>query len=155
MKKTWITATALVLLFACLPILAQTSSQAPVTSKALARMILAQPGATASCAAQPSRVLLAARIGGTKSLCSATAYCYPGSVTCHDYTNPANCTAVDRSCPEEQGHVTCNGVTTWCPTACPCDSGGPQEMACCRCAQTSDCWDCMFCALGYFIPDGC
>lgn len=152
MKKASIT--ALIFLFVSLPVVAQTSSRAPVASKPFARMTLAQPAG--SCAAQPSRALSGVtRMAGGKSLCSATANCYPGTVTCHDYTNPANCTAVDRSCPEEQGHVTCNGVTTWCPTACPCDSGGPREFACCQCAQTSDCWDCMYCQYGYFIPDFC
>src|SRR5262245_21350878 len=59
--------------------------------------------------------------GGTKALCSATANCASGTVYCEDNTNPANCTGVDRNCSVgEPGHVTCDGATTWCPTACPC-----------------------------------
>jgi hypothetical protein len=59
------------------------------------------------------------RIGMEKALCSATASCGDGTtVYCESNTSATSCSAADRNCPE-QGHVTCNGVTTWCSTPCP------------------------------------
>ncbi|HSS52332.1 MAG TPA: hypothetical protein VLX28_25600 [Thermoanaerobaculia bacterium] len=70
-----------------------------------------------------------------KSLCTATANCFPGTVTCSSNTSVSSCSAADRNCNVERGHVTCDGSTTWCPTACPgcppdwctedCDSSCP------------------------------
>src|ERR1700681_2011382 len=55
----------------------------------------------------------------TKSLCTATAQCFPGTVTCSSNTSISSCSAADRNCNVgEQGHVTCDGHTTWCPAAC-------------------------------------
>ncbi len=60
------------------------------------------------------------------SLCSATASCGsdPG-LYCEDNIDPANCTGVDRNCSVgQQGYVSCNGVTTWCPNDCDgCPAG--------------------------------
>lgn len=57
------------------------------------------------------------RPGLEKALCSASASCHDGStVSCE---GNSSCSTVDSQCPwGEQGHVTCDGVTTWCP-ACP------------------------------------
>jgi len=58
-----------------------------------------------------------------KSLCTATANCWNGgTVSCSSNTSTSSCSAVDGDCNVgEQGHVTCDGVTTACPTACPFD----------------------------------
>jgi hypothetical protein len=53
-----------------------------------------------------------------KSLCTATANCSGGgTVTCSSNVSTSSCSAADYSCPEV-GHVTCDGVTTWCPGTC-------------------------------------
>lgn len=58
-----------------------------------------------------------------KSACTATAYCGSGiNINCNGSTS---CLPVDRNCAiGQQGKVTCDGVTTWCPTTCAayCDS---------------------------------
>ena len=56
----------------------------------------------------------------TKATCIAS--CGSTSVTC-SYTPPATCVAVDRNCPSTQGYVSCNGVTTYCPTCGVCTDG--------------------------------
>jgi hypothetical protein len=57
---------------------------------------------------------------GQKALCSATASCGDGTtVYCESNTSVTSCSSADRNCPGERGHVTCNGVTTSCSTACP------------------------------------
>lgn len=49
--------------------------------------------------------------------CSATAGCQNGSsVSCS--SSSGTCVAIDAACPTQQGYVTCNGATTYCP-ACP------------------------------------
>jgi hypothetical protein len=60
---------------------------------------------------------------GAKSLCTATANCWNGgTVSCSSNTSVTSCSAADGNCSVgERGHVTCDGVTTWCPTACPVD----------------------------------
>lgn len=96
---------------------------APVLSDA-DRAFIASLAAPAGTPATPVLVAKRPRLGGMeKSLCSATATCESGTVSCEDNTNPANCTGVDRNCSVgEKGHVTCDGVTTWCPTdCCPAD----------------------------------
>lgn len=57
------------------------------------------------------------RTGGEKSQCSAQATCRDNStVSCQ---GNSSCSAVDSQCPwGEGGHVTCDGVTTWC-IPCP------------------------------------
>jgi hypothetical protein len=57
---------------------------------------------------------------GEKALCTATANCGDGTtVYCESDTSTTSCSAADRNCPGERGHVTCNGVTTWCAEECP------------------------------------
>src|SRR4051794_21589630 len=53
---------------------------------------------------------------GPKATCTANCW-NGGTVTC----TAASCTAVNGSCPGEPGHVTCDGVTTWCSAVCPTD----------------------------------
>ncbi len=60
--------------------------------------------------------------GWEKALCGATAACGGGvTVSCTSNSAVTSCSAADRNCPE-QGHVTCDGVTTWCPGTCPCSA---------------------------------
>jgi hypothetical protein len=152
MKRPWIVAPVLIMIW--VSGFAEAPSQAPLTSSSLAK-ILAQAGVTGSCAMPQGEVLFAAT--GAKSVCSASANCASGTVSCYDNTNPADCHGFDRSCPGEQGHVTCEGVTTWCPTQCPCEccSGTFRQQACCRCSLTSDCYDCMICDYGYAVYGIC
>ena len=57
--------------------------------------------------------------GLEKALCHAAANCASGTVSCDGNNSTASCTGVDRNCAAgERGHVTCDGVTTWCPTTC-------------------------------------
>lgn len=146
------------LLLASLTGLAETPRPASLASPALAA-ILAQPTAGGSCAALQGGVRFAATSGQTKSVCSATANCASGgTVSCQDYVNPADCHAFDHDCAfNEPGHVVCNGVASWCsPCPDPCSSAvGPRQKACCRCNLTGNCWDCDFCAHGFFTPDAC
>lgn len=60
---------------------------------------------------------------GTKALCTATASCGGGAtVSCQGNNSTTSCSATDRNCSAGQrGRVTCDGVTTLCPTPCPCD----------------------------------
>lgn len=75
-----------------------------------------------SCSLPEGEAVLEAlqRIGQEKdTTCTVTCGTYP-QVTC---TVSGTCTGVERSCPGERGHITCNGVTTYCP-ACPiCTEG--------------------------------
>jgi hypothetical protein len=54
-----------------------------------------------------------------KALCAAAASCGSYSISCSGFNSSASCTAVDRNCGiQERGHVTCDGVTTWCNEQC-------------------------------------
>ncbi len=131
MRKIWFVACAL--LFTSAGLFAQ--STAPLTSEALAA-ILGPAAGPGPCGNQQSAVLFAARrpSGGPKSLCTATAQCASGSVSCQ---GNSSCTAVDRNCSTgERGHVTCDGNTTYCPTPC---------NFCEVCAGTGDCFNCCRC----------
>jgi len=81
---------------------------------------------------------------GAKALCTATASCGSGTVYCEGYNSTASCTAVDRNCGAgQQGRVTCDGVTTLCPTPCPppsCDLDCDLERTLCQ----SECSPCPF-----------
>jgi hypothetical protein len=138
MKNAWIVACTL--LFVSVTGFAQARSAAPLESAALA-VILDQPVVTGSCATQQSGVLFAAKHPGRgleKSICSATAQCLPGTVSC---SGNSTCSAVDRNCSiGERGHVTCDGVTTSCPVCC--------ATVCCQCDQTNDCMACCRCGGG-------
>lgn len=59
-----------------------------------------------------------------KSLCAAAANCANGgTVSCSSNTSTSSCTAVDGNCSVgEPGHVTCDGVTTWCSPCFNCDT---------------------------------
>lgn len=121
---------------------------------------LTQSNAPESCPAPQGALFLATSKEEpvlNKALCSATANCASGTVSCNGNNSATSCAAYDRNCATgEQGHVTCDGVTTWCPTvACGCTTGTIRQRACCRCAQTEDCWDCYLCAHGFFSPDAC
>lgn len=140
--KAWIVACAAVLLVsaACF---AQTPSTPPLTREALA-MILSQPVPAGSPATQTSGAVLTAahsRAGLGKSSCDATAACETGTVHC---SGSSSCSSVDRNCNFGiRGSVTCDNITTQCPTACSC--GTP---LCCTCDSTGDCNACCRCAGG-------
>jgi hypothetical protein len=132
------------LLFVAIAGYAQTSSQAPLTKEALA-WFYDQPAGAGSCATQQSGLLLAARprLIRPNSLCTATAHCSTGTVFCSGNNSVTSCSAADRNCPSEQGHVTCDGSTTWCQPVCPCG-----RDVCCTCDQTGDCFACCRCSGG-------
>jgi hypothetical protein len=140
MKKAWIAAYAFLLV--SVAGFAQTPSQDPLTSAALAA-ILGEPAVTRSCAGQQSGVVFAASPLG-KSACTARATCVSGiTVSC---SGTGTCTSVDYNCAvNEPGHVTCDGVTTTCSNCC---IGTTIQRACCRCADTGDCWFCCRCGGG-------
>ncbi|HEX4959285.1 MAG TPA: hypothetical protein VF173_00505 [Thermoanaerobaculia bacterium] len=148
MKKPWIL--ACVLLLGAVAAFAQTPAQPPLTKEALAA-ILGQPAAS-SCATQPSGIRHATKrpaILTGKSLCTATANCDSGTVSCSSNVSTSSCTAVDRDCSvNEPGHVTCDGVTTVCPTQC--SSTCTDTPACCKCVQTGGCVPCCRCDGGNF-----
>ncbi|HEX4965156.1 MAG TPA: hypothetical protein VF173_30385 [Thermoanaerobaculia bacterium] len=85
-----------------------------------------------------------------KSLCTATANCGGGvTITCSSNTSVSSCSAADRNCNVERGHVTCDGMTTLCSPACP---GCPPDWC------TGDCTDVCFPCSGSLIcngPPGC
>ena len=91
----------------------------------------------ASLAAPPAPV--AKRPSGLeKALCSATATCSDGTTrNCQSNTSSSSCLAVDSNCPTQQGYVTCDGFTTWCP-ACP-PTGCCNEAAC-----AASCYPCPY-----------
>jgi hypothetical protein len=101
----------------------------------------ASPPAT-SPAVPDGAVLAAKQPLPTKSSCTASC---GGSATV-SCSGAGSCSAVDRNCgANERGHVTCNGVTTYCSASCacgsvcncsapcfssPCDSGGGYIIDC-------------------------
>lgn len=136
MRKAWIIACTL--LVVSVAGFAETPSPAPLTSEALAA-ILGEPAG--SCDPQPGQAVAAAKrpaaLGMEKALCTATANCESGTVYCEGHNSTASCTAVDRNCVAGQrGYVTCDGVTTFCPTVCD---------PCIKCAATGDCLACCRC----------
>lgn len=146
MRKVWSLTCALILV--SVVGFAQTPSAAPLPSETLAA-ILSPPAAAGptSCPPSQGKALFAATEGGgesTMSECNATANCESGTVYCEGNNN---CSAFDRSCSSERGHVTCDGVTTWCPTECP-QTCGPQCQNCETCSQTGDCFACCRCGGG-------
>jgi hypothetical protein len=150
MKKGWIVVCTCTLAFVSVAGFAQTPNVVPLTSEALAAIL--GPSAVTpapSCAALRGEPIFAAnakkpRPGGEpKSICNATASCGSGSVSC---SGNSTCWAVDRDCLNcEQGHVTCDGVTKWCSSACNCNSYFGVERWCCQCACTADCVACCRC----------
>jgi hypothetical protein len=135
MRKAFII--ACIMLFVSALGFAQTPSVAPLPSEALAA-ILGQTDSGDCAAAQPEVVLAAKRPSGQyKALCFAIAFCASGSVSCYGYNSTTSCSAWDRNCSiAERGHVTCDGVTTYCPTVCsPCELCAARGdcISCCRC----------------------
>lgn len=90
--------------------------------------------------ATPAPVPMAKRPALTgKALCTASANCANGgTVSCSGNNSATSCSAVDGNCNVgEPGHVTCDGVTTWCSDcACSCAA----ERANCA----ADCDPCPF-----------
>lgn len=81
----------------------------------------ASPGSSLPAGPQDEKVLAASM---EKALCQAS--CGSGTYVSCSYEPPSTCVAVDRNCTSNQrGYVTCNGVTTYCPTTCatPCTEG--------------------------------
>lgn len=139
MKRAWIVAFALV--FVSAVGFAQTPSPTTLSGEALAA-ILAPAAASGACAPRPEGVQLAAArpVSDLKSACTATAQCASGTVSC---SGNSTCTAQDRNCAvPTSGKVTCDGVTTWCSTAC---------TVCDQCAATGDCIKCCQCEGFSFI----
>jgi hypothetical protein len=84
-----------------------------------------------------------------KSLCTATANCGDGTmVSCSSNTSTSSCSAADHNCPEV-GHVTCDGVTTWCSNPCPCTCSYLASL----CAQ--DCYPCAVSSFSCLDPASC
>jgi hypothetical protein len=140
MRKVWTLACTLAIVSAAVGF-AQTPSVAPLSSQALAA-ILGQPAVNGSCPTAESGVVFAARrpgLGWQKD-CSASATC--GSdppVSCSYSGSGGSCSFANRNCPNQQGYVTCQGVTTWCPTECP------PSVWCQQCDATGDCFACCRC----------
>jgi hypothetical protein len=77
-----------------------------------------------------------------KALCTASVNCASGTISCESNSSTTSCSSADPNCPGEQGHVTCDGVTTWCPDACPPGCGDNfcnGEDAC-----SSECYPCPY-----------
>lgn len=98
---------------------------------------------TGSCAMRESEVRFAAV--GEKAECTASCGTY-GSMSCPAGTT--TCSAVNRDCPQ-RGYVTCNGVTTYCPSCTTQDhcyectaSGGLDCFSCCLCEGDSTVKEC-------------
>ena len=140
MKRAWILAVALI--FVSAAGLAQAPSPAPLSDEALAA-ILGSPAAGGACAPRPEGVQFAAVRPGSnvKSACTATAQCASGTISC---SGNSTCSAQDRNCAiPTNGKVTCDGVTTWCPSVC---------TVCDQCAATDDCVACCQCqGLSYIL----
>lgn len=80
------------------------------------------PGCAGSC--QEPFIQKATDMGvGALSTCSASARC--GDISYVSCSGTSTCTGVDQSCPNELGHVVCDGVTTYCPADCNCTQDCP------------------------------
>ena len=143
MKKTWIIACTL--LFVSIAGFADSPGPGPVSDEVLAA-ILGGPVAGASCATQAGgagEMRFASVVQGEKT-CTATVTCLDGSTrSCSSAST--DCLAVNPNCSTtlEQGHVTCDGVSTNCPSCCTGSTF--QENTCCRCDITNDCVTCCRC----------
>jgi hypothetical protein len=96
-----------------LPCFAQAPSATPVNLAAIL-------GLSGDGGALPQSHFLFLAGGGTAHpsdvTCTATCGTDP-SVSCT--VSSGTCTAVNRSCPGERGHVTCGMTTTYCTASCP------------------------------------
>ena len=148
MRKPWIL--ACVLLLVSVACFAQSPSPTPLSSQALQAIL--GPSADGSCGTTPSVVTVAAkrpRAGLEKALCTASANCDTGPISCSGNNSTTSCSAADRNCPGERGHVTCDGITTWCPNICPSSS------YCSQCDLTGDCFACCKCDGGFGCARKC
>ena len=147
MKRVWIVVCTCTLALVSAVGFAQTPSVALLSDEALAA-ILGPSAVSPSCAALRGEPVFAAKKPspggvGTSADCDAWANCASGTIHCHGNNT---CIAVDRDCLScEQGHVTCDGATTWCPTACNCNSYFGIQRWCCLCACNGDCISCCRC----------
>jgi hypothetical protein len=86
-----------------------------------------------------------------KALCTASANCGAGgTISCEGNNSTTSCSAADQSCSHQRGFVSCDGVTTVCPNACPCaaDFCDVKEANCdARCSGCEYNFDCN--------PDAC
>ena len=110
---------------------------APVLSAAdqafLAALAIPEAAAPTSAARRPGLI--------GKDACSATVNCGNGtSVSCSG-TTASGCTGAQRNCASgEHGHVTCNGVSTYCSNLCPCEISEQQcESTCNGCYKSFSC----------------
>lgn len=119
---------------------------APGTDRAFLAFLATFPGQTPVPMAAASKKGPSGEVGAM-SLCNASATCWDSSgLYCEDHNNPANCTGVDSNCSAwQQGYVSCNGVTTWCP-ACPdlcppgwCDGADACASSCYPCPYNYTC----------------
>jgi hypothetical protein len=135
MKKV---ALGFLLVLAALGLTTSPAMAAPTVSAADQAFLaaLAAPVAPTPAAKRPA-------IGG-KALCTASANCGPGgTISCSGNNSTTSCSATDQSCPGQRGSVTCDGVTTQCPNACPpCDSNLNCSVERSNCA--ADCSPCAF-----------
>lgn len=132
MRQAWII--ACVLLFSAAAGSGQVSDQALLPPGDF-MALLGRPAVSGSCPTPLSGVFLAS---GPVSYASCSANCqWGGTVSCPTGTNV--CSAANSSCPSEQGHVTCDGVTIWCPMCCASNDW------CCRCDVTQGCFECCRC----------
>jgi hypothetical protein len=127
------------------PVLAANPPQVAPALSAADQAFLSSLAALPGTPATPVLAAKRPRIG-PKSLCNATANCWNGgTVSCSGNSSTTSCTAVDGSCPGEPGHVTCDGVTTTCPTPCPgcgptwCTGEDACATQCDPCAYTYTC----------------
>ena len=119
--------------FVVSPLLAADSPQAARMLSAADRAFLASLGASPA-----AKSVKRPATGQEKSVCFAAANCGSYSITCSGNNSVTSCSAADRNCPE-RGHVTCDGVTTWCNEPCiDCDQ------------RENDCaWNCNPCSYNF------
>jgi len=98
------------------PCFAQAPSAAPVNLAAIL-------GLSGEAAPQVGPLFLAGGGTGSPSNVTCTATCGTDpSVSCT--VSSGTCTAANRSCPGERGHVTCGSTTIYCSATCPiCTEG--------------------------------
>src|SRR3954447_4596485 len=131
---------ALVLVLAALSLMASPAMAAPDSPRVAPALSAADQAFLAALATAPAPEPAAKRPALTgKALCTASANCANGgTVSCSGNNSATSCSAVDGNCNVgEPGHVTCDGVTTWCSDcACSCAA----ERANCA----ADCDPCPF-----------
>lgn len=74
------------------------------------------PSAPALCSNSPASVMQADFEGGgtTDAVCFAECGPQGPPISCTGYF----CTSVDRSCPDQRGYVSCDGITYYCAECC-------------------------------------